>query len=90
MDYLVKRAEYVRDYVVEFTFRDGTMKEIDLEPFLFGPVFEPLRAPEKFRKFRVSGGTIVWGNTADIAPETLYYDLGPVYPEKAPQSSAAP
>jgi len=90
MEFVVKRAKYVRDYIVEFTFKHGTEKEIDLEPFLFGPIFEPLRAPERFRKFRISGGTIAWRNGADIAPETLYYDLGPVFPEKAPQSFAAP
>jgi uncharacterized protein DUF2442 len=90
MEYLVKRAKYVRDCLVEFTFRDGTVKEIDLEPFLFGGIFEPLRATERFRKFRISGGTIAWRNGADIAPETLYYDLGPVYPERASQRSAAP
>ena len=77
---LVKKAKVVRDYVVEFTFLDGTQRQIDIEPFLRGPLFEPLRSPDAFRKFKVDkeGGTIVWPNGADIAPETLYYDLGPV------------
>jgi hypothetical protein len=79
----VKRAKYLRDYVVEFTFADGLKREMDLEPFLFGPIFEPLRDPELFRKFKVKYGTIVWPNGADIAPETLYHDLGPVRSEAA-------
>jgi len=78
--YPVKRARYIGDYVIEFTFADGLVREIDIEPFLKGPIFEPLRSLDKFRRFRVSreGGTIVWPNGADIAPETLYHDLGPV------------
>jgi hypothetical protein len=73
----VKRARVVKEYVVEFTFVDGLRREIDLEPFLHGGIFEPLRSPEVFRRFKVKYGTIVWPNGADIAPETLYFDLGP-------------
>ena len=80
-EYMVRRANYIRDYVVEFTFTDGTKREIDLEPFLHGGIFEPLRSPEVFQRFKVKYGTIVWPNGADIAPETLYRELGPVHRE---------
>ncbi len=71
---MVQRAKYVRDYVVEFTFADGSRREVDLEPFLRGPIFEPLKDVERFRRFRIERalGTIAWRNGADIAPETLY------------------
>lgn len=76
----VKAARLLHDYVVEFTFEDGLRREIDIKPFLRGKIYESLLDPEEFRKFTVDqeGGTIVWPNGADIAPETLYYDLGPV------------
>jgi hypothetical protein len=76
----VKKARLLQDYVVEFTFRDGTKRQIDLDIFLRGPLFESLRSPDAFSKFKIDkeGGTIVWPNGADIAPETLYFDLGPV------------
>ena len=79
----VKSARHLHDFVVEFTFRDGLVREIDLQPFLRGPVFEPLRSLPEFLKFKIHRrwGTIVWPNGADIAPETLYFDLGPVNPE---------
>jgi GNAT superfamily N-acetyltransferase len=79
MDYSVVKAKYIRDYVVGFTFGDGSKREVDLEPFLDGPLFAPLRSLATFRSFKVDrdAGTIVWPNGADIAPETLYYDLGP-------------
>ena len=77
----VRTVRWLRDYVVELTFTDGTVRPVDLEPFLTGPVFEPLRRdPGLFRSVRVDPelGTIVWPNGADICPDTLYLDLGPV------------
>jgi hypothetical protein len=70
----VIKAHYVRDYVVRATFQDGTEGEIDLEPRLYGEVFEPLKDREYFRRFRVDSElhTLVWPNGADFAPEFLY------------------
>ena len=75
----VKNARHVRDYVVEFTFGDGSVRQIDLERYLWGPVFQLVRDPEYFRKFRVDreSGTIVWPNGADIDPDVLYLGLTP-------------
>jgi hypothetical protein len=41
---------------------------------LWGPVFQPLKDPEKFKRFKVSEvfHTICWDNGADLAPEYLY------------------
>jgi len=70
----VVEVRYVRDYTVWVKFEDGTAGEVDLTASLHGPVFEPLRDPEYFRRVSVDSeiGTIVWPNGADIAPETLY------------------
>ena len=74
MNYLVEEARHVRDYVIWLRFRDGTCGEIDLEPELWGEVFEPLKDPGFFRSFKVDPEchTIVWPNGADFAPEFLH------------------
>ncbi len=57
----VVKAEYRGDYRIHLTFNDGTAKTVDFQPWLEGPIFEPLRDQRHFREFFV-----------DIAPETLY------------------
>ena len=61
-------------YVLHITFSDGTRRVVDVEPLLFGEMFEPLRDPEFFRRVRVDPelGTVVWPNGADLSPEFLY------------------
>jgi len=73
---------------VKLTFTDGSEREVDLAPYLNGPIFEPLKNdPEVFRSVRVDDelGTIVWPNGADICPDVLYESLAPA----AWQGSAA-
>jgi hypothetical protein len=66
------------DHVVLFRFDNGVEREIDLEPYLRGPIFEPLRKnPTLFQTMKVEGGTIAWDNGADIDPDVLYYNLKP-------------
>jgi len=69
---------------VRLEFTDGTRKEIDLEPYLRGPIFEPIRNdPLVFGSVKVDRrmGTLVWDNGADIDPDVLYYDLKPAWME---------
>jgi hypothetical protein len=70
-------------YVVELEFANGETRVIDLEPFLWGEMFEPLRADyDLFRKVRVDAeaGTVVWPNSADLSPRTLYAESKPAVP----------
>jgi uncharacterized protein DUF2442 len=69
----VTKAKYVKAYLIEVKFNDGTKKVIDFEPWLTGPIFRPLKSKIYFKKFFVDGPTIAWPNGADIAPETLYH-----------------
>jgi Protein of unknown function (DUF2442) len=62
-------------YEVHLRFADGLAADVDLSYLVgSGPVFEPLRDIDFFRRLRVTEfrDTIEWPNEADIAPETLY------------------
>ena len=74
----VVAVEPLDSFQVRFTFDDGVQKVVDLDRFLHGPVFEPLRQNrDMFMAATVEGGTIAWSNGADIDPNVLYYDLEP-------------
>ena len=79
----VRAVEPVGGVRVRLEFEDGTQKEVDLEPYLHGPVFEPIRRDMRvFRSVKVEEGTIAWENGADIDPDVLYYDLTPAWMEE--------
>jgi hypothetical protein len=82
-------AEPLEDFRMRLTFEDGTEKVVDPEPYLRGPVFEPIRQNrEGFRAVKIEGGTIVWANGADIDPDVLYYGLTPAWMEKEESKKA--
>ena len=83
----VKAVEPLEKFRVRMTFQNGVEKEIDLEKFLRGEIFEPIRNdPAIFRSVKVVGGTIGWDNGADIDPDVLYYDLKPAWMEETVNS----
>jgi len=62
-------------YVLELTFSTGEVKVIDMEPLMWGPVFEPVVADyHVFCQVHADPetGTIAWPNGADWAPDELY------------------
>ncbi len=80
----IKSVKPLENFVVHLKFTDGTSRDIDLEPYLRGKIFEPLRTnPDAFRAVKVDErmGTIVWENGADIDPDVLYYGLKPAWAE---------
>lgn len=66
-------ARYVSQFRVWLCFGDGVEGQVDLSRDLDGPLFEPLRDPEKFSRcsFNRELRTLVWPNGADLAPEFL-------------------
>jgi hypothetical protein len=66
-------------YRLELTFSTGEVHEVDVERYLWGPAFEPLRDPAQFAKVAVDrqAGTIVWPNGADLSPQELHQEARP-------------
>jgi hypothetical protein len=83
----VRSVEALEGFRVLVTFDNNTEREIDLEAYLRGSIFEPIRNdPSVFRAMRIEGGTIAWENGADIDPDVLYYNLKPAWMEDAEAS----
>jgi len=78
--YLVTEAEALDGYRIRLKFEDQTQGTADLSDLVIrGGVFLPLRDPAYFKQARVDpeGGTVVWPNDADVAPEELYLRIRP-------------
>jgi hypothetical protein len=73
----VTRAEYKDGHRVWIEFNNGQSGTVDLSDALWGPMFEPLKDIERFKRFGISDvlHTLVWENNADLAPEYLYGKL---------------
>lgn len=71
-------------FLVRLAFTDGTTRDVDLQPYLHGPIFAPIRNDlQVFRSVPVDVrmGTLVWDNGADIDPDVLYKELTPAWME---------
>jgi hypothetical protein len=73
MKYLT-HAIHVEGYIVRVTFNSGETADVNLEPYLVGAIFEPLKALDVFAQvtFNPDIDTICWPNGADFSPEFLY------------------
>ena len=78
----VQSVEPREGFKVNIRFSDGSSREVNLAPYLRGPIFDPIRNdPALFGSMQVEEGTIAWPNGADIDPDVLYYGLTPAWAE---------
>ncbi|TMK38518.1 MAG: DUF2442 domain-containing protein [Actinobacteria bacterium] len=77
----VVEVEVTGAHELRVTFDDGTVRSVNLEGQLHGPVFEPLRNPSVFEQARVDPelGTVVWPTGADLDPIVVYEGLPPLH-----------
>ncbi len=68
----VTDVEYVADYKLKLKFNNGAAGIVDLEPELYGEIFEPLQDKELFKQVFLTSRTTEWPNGADFAPEFLF------------------
>lgn len=75
----VTEVEPLEGYRLGLVFNDGVEREIDASFLLRGPLGEPLRDPDYFRRVRVdeASRTIVWPNGLDPDPDILHGDHTP-------------
>ena len=68
----VIKADYLSGYRLKLRFSNGETRIADMESSLTGPVFQPLKDIEYFKRFSIPFNTVQWENGADFAPEYLY------------------
>jgi hypothetical protein len=72
--HFVRSVSHVSGYELLLSFEDGSVRRVDLGPYLDGEIFKPLRDIEYFKTVRLDDelDTIVWDNGADISPDFLH------------------
>ena len=83
----VQKVTPLDGFMLRLEFTDGSERTLDMEPYLKGPIFEPLKRDlALFRSVRVDEelGTIVWPNGADVCPDVLVHGRTPVALEPTP------
>ena len=80
----VRAVRPLEAFRVRLAFTDGSERDIDLSPYLRGPIFESIRRdPGVFETVSVDSalGTIVWPNGADVDPDVLFWGRTPAWAE---------
>jgi len=67
----VTDVEYMGQYLLKLKFNNGEEGIVDLQPELYGEIFEPLLDKTLFQQVHLTSRTIEWPNGADFAPEFL-------------------
>lgn len=71
-DIRIKKATYVGDYTIRFTFTDGHVSEIDFHPFLSATGQNPMNSQYldvlRFRQFKRPHRGCVLGRPGDVLP----------------------
>ena len=65
----VSSAVYVDGYKLEVVFNDNKKRVVDFGNFLnthSHPQYNKYKKPEKFKKFKIENGNIVWGKDWDM------------------------
>ncbi|MCM1042500.1 MAG: DUF2442 domain-containing protein [Bacteroides sp.] len=69
MQLYISRAEYLGGLAVRLSFNDGVVQDVNFAPFFEKyphPQYNKYREPEKFKKFFIDHGNIVWGKNWDM------------------------
>jgi hypothetical protein len=83
--HFIKDVNYISEYKLLLIFDDESIRLVDLESYLDGKIFEPLKNVEYFKTVRVNHDldTISWENGADMCPDFLY-EVGVTVSESVP------
>ncbi len=67
----ILNVKYLKDYKLSLDFIDGKTQIVDFEPFLstsLHPEIKKYLKPQNFKKFKLEGGELMWGDYDLIFP----------------------
>lgn len=70
----VVSIQYEFPHKLIVTFTNNEVKEFDFSNYLNYPVYEMLKDEAYFKKAKVFNGTVVWDESTDFDPDTLYLE----------------
>ena len=65
-------AEYMHDYPLKLTLKNGDIKLVDFTPLMQKGICKKLQNMNYFRSFTLDPFTVDWNNEIGFAPESLY------------------
>ena len=71
-------VKYHNPYKLILTFTNNEVKEFDFSSYLNYPVYRILKDESFSNKARVFNGTVIWDETTDFDPDTLYLESKPL------------
>lgn len=92
-DIRIKKAVYVKDYIIRFSFTDGHVSEIDFHPFLSAAGQNPMNSQYldvlRFRQFKLHHNVDIYWDDWEMCFrfETLYSGKLPKMPNPMKRSS---
>lgn len=70
----VTGVKYESRYKLILTFSNNEVRGFDFSAYLLYPVYEPLKEECFCNKAKVFNGTVIWDDTIDFDPDTLYLE----------------
>jgi hypothetical protein len=67
-------VRYKKPYKLILTFSNKEVKEFDVSRYLTYPVYEVLKDEAFCQTARVFNGTVIWDDSTDFDPDTLYLE----------------
>ncbi len=75
----IDNSEYVKDYILQLTFNDGKVADVDFEPFLrqsLNPLIQKYLDIKIFKEFTLEHGDLHWNDYDLCFPIADLYDGG--------------
>lgn len=75
---MVKSVQYQSPYMLILAFSNNEVREFNFNGYLGYPVYEVLKDESFCQKAKVFNGIVVWDDSTDFDPDTLFVESKPL------------